>query len=597
MENGKMKKVEFESQIQTHEIILKKYNGLSRVVGYTKLFLILLLGFIMYVTFFNEFRITLIILTGVTTVILIILWIYHSQVIEKVNDTKGIIAINKRHLTRISGDWTSFSDIGMEYINHNHPYSSDLDIVGQKSVFQFLNTTHTWHGRQAFVNALLGSTFSEEELEKRQAAISELSENISFSNTMEHNFSKIGVDATVNILINQLKNQEIFLKSKAIKSLLLHIPIISLLVNIVIFLRTQSYFAIVIVLFLQCLVWVIGILKTQNYLNNIFHLNYKLDEYGKIIAALKTRKFRSEKLNEIKEQLIDSETSATTAIKELDRILSKASVRSNPLVWVIMNALFLFDYQSAIRFEKWKLKYGVASERWFLALAEFESMMSFSHLANVCSTTCLPSIADGKVIEASKLGHPLIPNDKRVNNDVICNNHIFIVSGSNMSGKTTFMRAVGINLVLAQAGSFVCAKSMKFSQLEIMTSMRIADSLNEGLSTFYAELKRIKGIIELARKNSKMLFLIDEIFRGTNSVDRLSGAKTVLTKLEKLGVIGMITTHDLDLCDIASGHLRVKNYSFTETYRNNQIHFDYKVKSGKSTTTNAKYLMQMMDIM
>jgi DNA mismatch repair ATPase MutS len=242
------------------------------------------------------------------------------------------------------------------------------------------------------------------------------------------------------------------------------------------------------------------------------------------------------------------------------------------------------------------VKYSHIAESWFLALGEFESLLCFSNLPNVCGNTCLPDLTTGKIISAKEMGHPLIPNASRVNNDVSCNNNIFIVSGSNMSGKTTFLRTVGINLVLCRAGSFVCSKQMRFSAMEIMTSMRIVDDLNEGVSTFYAELKRIKAIIEFSKQTPDMIFLIDEIFKGTNSVDRLIGAKTVLSKLNEMGAIGIITTHDLDLCDIVSQYPRQKNYSFSEYYHDDEIHFDYKIKPGKSTTTNAKYLMKMIGI-
>jgi len=595
-----MKTAEFEMHVQNNEIILKKYTTLSSIIGYIKLSLVMLLGWLVYLNFFNEIQILLIILTGLLTIILIILWIYHNRVIEKINDTKGIIAINKRHLARISGDWISFADIGAEFINHDHPYSSDLDIVGQKSMFQFLNTTHTWYGRQAFADSLLHPNFSEDELEQRQKAIDELGEDISFSNGMENIFSKIGVHSEMRMLIYKLQNSELFLRNKTIKAFLLYFPIVTSLTSIIIIIllgQTQFYFIVASILFFQCFIWIIGMLKVKKYLQGIFHLNYNLDKYREVIKALAFREFRSDKLKEIKKQLTDSKVSASEAIKELEKIANKASVRHNAIAWFIMNVLLFSDYECAIRFEGWKLKYGVVAEEWFLALAEFESMMSFSHLANVCNATCLPSIVYGKQIEANELGHPLISNDKRISNDVACNNHIFIISGSNMSGKTTFMRTIGINLVLARSGSFVCAKSMNFTQLGIMTSMRIADSLNEGISTFYAELKRIKGIINFAQKNPNMIFLIDEIFRGTNSTDRLNGAKRVLTKLDELKVIGIITTHDLELCNIANDYLRIKNYSFAEKYYNNQIHFDYKMKLGKSTTTNAEYLMEMMDIL
>ena len=165
-----------------------------------------------------------------------------------------------------------------------------------------------------------------------------------------------------------------------------------------------------------------------------------------------------------------------------------------------------------------------------------------------------------------------------------------------MSGKTTYLRTVGINIVLARAGGPVCAKEMVFSDLHIITSMRIADDLNEGVSTFYAELKRIKKILDAAKCNHSTMFLIDEIFRGTNSIDRLEGAKTILTKLNQLNAIGMVTTHDLELCDLQLRISRIQNYSFSEYYENKKICFNYKMQPGKAKTTNAKYLMELIGI-
>ena len=165
-----------------------------------------------------------------------------------------------------------------------------------------------------------------------------------------------------------------------------------------------------------------------------------------------------------------------------------------------------------------------------------------------------------------------------------------------MSGKTTFMRTVGINMVLACAGSYVCAESLLLSRMNIITSMRIRDDLNEGISTFYAELKRIKKIIDQAHKDPQTLFLIAEIFRGTNSVDRLKGAEGVLKELCKSNVSWMITTHDLEVCNLEYENSNIVNYSFNEHYIDGQIYFDYKVKNGRSLTTNAEYLLKKVGI-
>ena len=231
------------------------------------------------------------------------------------------------------------------------------------------------------------------------------------------------------------------------------------------------------------------------------------------------------------------------------------------------------------------------------SLGAFESLISFANLPRVCSNTAIPSCTEEKnYFEAKNLGHPLILNESRVSNDFKSNNNVFIISGSNMSGKTTFMRTIGINLVLAKAGSFVCAEGLKFSNMDIVTSMRIIDDLNEGISTFYAELKRIKMIIDVAHSNENTLFLIDEIFRGTNSVDRLKGAEEVLRELCATKVSGLITTHDLQVCDLESEFSNIINLSFSESFKEDEMYFDYKLKNGKSKTTNAEYLLRKVGI-
>ncbi|MCL2204143.1 MAG: DNA mismatch repair protein MutS [Defluviitaleaceae bacterium] len=593
-----MKENEFSNRVKLHEATLKKHTAISDVVGYGKLFAILVLGLVSYFLFAGNFQMHMVVLGVIIFMANITLWVFHYKLHQKIKFSNSIIAINKRHLDRISGKWSAFSDIGAEFINHEHQYASDLDIVGKKSFFQFLNTTHTWHGRQSFANDLLKPDYTARELTNRQKAIAELSTDIDFSNRMEHGFSEIGLHRSMQKLVDELKDSQIFIKNKILKYLLMYMPLVTFIAvaGIVIFRQENLYVFAVSIIAMQALIWIMGMLKTHKFLSGISRLPYKLSAYSEVIGILKSKDFDSEILNQIQAQLGASEFSAEKAIKDLGKISDKVNVRHNIIIWFVLNVLLLWDIECSIMFEKWKMKYASVAEGWFLALGEFESLLCFSNLPNICSNTCLPSVTNEKEIKAQSLGHPLIPNGARVNNDIVCKDSIFIISGSNMSGKTTFMRTVGINMVLARAGSFVCAKTMAFPLIEIMTSMRVADDLNEGISTFYAELKRIRGIIALAEKEPRMIFLIDEIFRGTNSVDRLSGAKSVLSKLNKIGALGIITTHDLELCEIANQYPRIKNYSFSEEYRNNQIHFDYKIKHGKSTTTNAKYLMKMVGI-
>ncbi|MCL1843455.1 MAG: DNA mismatch repair protein MutS [Defluviitaleaceae bacterium] len=571
---------------------MAKHTRTSDIVGYVKLLDIVVLCVVAYFLVTRGFPVWLVIISSVVLIELIIFFVLHRILFEKIAYSVGIIEINKRHMSRISGEWANFEDTGEEFVNSEHFYSGDLDIVGKKSCFQFLNTTHTWFGRQSFAESILEQKFSAEEIMRRQDAVGELSKNIDFSNNMEFNFAKIGVHASAKKLSDELSNHRIFIKSKTSKFMLMYAPVLTFIIILaaLIYQVKTLYPLVGIIIFVQGMVWAFGA-NSQKYLGSVAGLPYKLSSYVNVIKIIKSQNFVCEKLKQLQSSLL----SADRAFAELNEIADKTNVKHNAPLWYFLNIFLLWDYSCAIALEAWKNKYSAVSGDWFLALGELESLLSFSVFPNVCDNTCRPAISE-KSIVAREIGHPLISNANRVNNDFHNENQIFIISGSNMSGKTTFMRTVGINLVLARAGSFVCAKEMQFFLAEIKTSMRITDDLNEGISTFYAELKRIKGIIELCETEPRTIFLIDEIFRGTNSADRLAGAKAVLAKLQSLGATGLITTHDLELCEISSEYPRIKNFSFRENFRDNKIFFDYKLNPGKSTTTNAKYLMKMVGI-
>jgi len=353
------------------------------------------------------------------------------------------------------------------------------------------------------------------------------------------------------------------------------------------------------------------------YLGVMARLPYKLNKYVKVIDILTSRDFDSARLNNIKSRL----AVASEAIRELEKIDNKLSVRANPMIYFVLGWVLLWDFHCALLLERWRARYSCHASDWFLAIGEFESLMSFSHLPNVCTNVCLPRVVDtSNVLSAQNLGHPLLSCSNRVCNDVAFDNNIFIISGSNMSGKTTFMRTVGVNLLLARLGSFVCAQEMTCSRFDIVTSMRNIDDLNAGVSSFYAELTRVKLVLDTCekhtrllklpearenvsesgassiRKSNSILFLIDEIFKGTNSVDRLAGADAVISKLARVGATGMVSTHDLELCELADMHERIENHSFCEHYQNGRIFFDYKIRKGRSQTTNARFLMEMVGL-
>ena len=252
------------------------------------------------------------------------------------------------------------------------------------------------------------------------------------------------------------------------------------------------------------------------------------------------------------------------------------------------------------RYGKWKENYRDSLESWLKALGNAEALISLSVICHTRKVHCLPEIVDSKqpVFTASDIRHPLLKEPSAVGNDISLTHRIYIITGSNMSGKTTFMRSIGINLALAYAGGFCTASNLQVSLMELCTSIRTEDDVNEGISTFYAELLRIKQMIEASRRQIPMISLIDEIYKGTNSKDRIYAAKETIRNLSKPYAFTLVTTHDFELCDLENDiGTEAKNCYFTEYYEGNRILFDYKLRDGRCTTTNARYLLRMAGIL
>ena len=607
--------------IEEYQSKLSREDSRYQFIGYVKLFLVLLFGICIFFANRNNFSLVYILLLTVVLTTLIIFWIHHLKIKAQMDLSKGILSICNKQIQRMNGEWSTFEDIGQEFVDPHHEYAMDLDIVGPKSLFQYLNTTCTWHGRTALAGDLLYSNYEPSQLLKRQKAVQELSNNTNFSNQLQYRLSKIGLDPSTPKLIECLKDKTPFLKSKELRIIVGILPGFTLLFLLAsfIFQTPVIYWISFGLVVIQMVLWAAFMVKVNHYLQVLSRLPYKLGAYDDVIELILNREhstFSSDKLIEIQEQLQD----ATGEVRALGKIANRVNIKPNPILYFLANILLLWDCQCAFALQKWKEKNALSSEEWFLAIGELESLLSLAQLPNLCAGTCLPTFTkEGRAIQVSQLGHPLLPNESRVCNDFHFKDNIVIISGSNMSGKTTFLRTVGMNMILARAGGFVCAYEMECSLLDVITSMRITDDLNEGVSTFYAELKQVKKVIDSAQENPKMLFLIDEIFRGTNSVDRLLGAKTVIKELATLNSVGLISTHDLELCQLenikreethetmgSSGlpttprnrgkTVSIKNAHFSEHYENNKIHFNYLLKEGISTTSNARFLMEMVGI-
>jgi DNA mismatch repair ATPase MutS len=311
--------------------------------------------------------------------------------------------------------------------------------------------------------------------------------------------------------------------------------------------------------------------------------------------------FSSPLLMEMKEKLSIKylNRKASECISKLDSLIGFINLRYSSIHFPV-NIITLWDLQFYISLEKWKSRAGTHLRDWLIALGKYEELSSLAILLYDNPSWCFANIIDKPYhLKAVETGHPLIHHKERVANDLHLDGagSIMLITGSNMSGKSTMLRTIGINLILSYAGAPVCAKNFECSLMNIYSSMRISDNLEKNISSFYAELIRVKMIIEAAQSGTPMIFFLDEIFRGTNTRDRKTGAITVLKKLSSDGVMGLVSTHDVELAELENDTgLNLKNSYFRETYKDNSIHFDYIMREGISDTSDAIYLMRMIGI-
>lgn len=584
----------FEQIIKREKESIKKETSSFNILGTLRIISFIVIVYFSYKYIKEPIDLYLYLLLLNITVF-IVLVVYHSKVKSRLNYSKDIISINGKYLDRISGDWINFKDIGEEFIDKTHRYSSDLDIVGERSLFQLINLTHTFHGRKILAEDLLNPKYTKEEIESRQEAVIELKSKLGFCQELELKASDNSIKDPQKMLGYFSQRKEAY--SPLMINILRIMPILIILITgAVILLKAQNlYRGVFFLVTFQIIMWLIGMNRNNGILGNIEYLSSSLNNYVDILKLIETEDFQSTLLKSKREKLF-SDDESIEGIKKLQSITQRISIRSNGLLYIVFNILFLWDYQNAISLEVWKKRFGNNVEAWLYSIGEIESLMSLTVPLQIEDNLSFPIVDNTSFkIDAKGIGHPLIKKDERIYNDIVIDDKILIITGSNMSGKTTFLRTLGINMVLTNAGSASFSSKLSLPIMDIYTSMRITDDLKNKISTFYGELLRIKDILDYSKISKNTFFLIDEIFRGTNSKDRIYGAKNVLRNLNNSGLMGAITTHDLELCALDT-HKRIVNYNFSEDYIDGKINFDYKIKKGKSTSTNAKHLMELVGI-
>jgi len=518
---------------------------------------------------------------------------------HKMDHTKILIQINEDELKCLVGNYYDFPD-GAQHIPKDHPYSNDLDIFGRASLFQYINRTTSEPGSSRLAG-FLKSPSAPELILPRQNAIKDLSKKTAWRQDLQSFGRKKPLTFSTQYRLNEwMKEPAVFLNFKPWQWLRYILPVIILtVVTLYIFdVVGNTIFYLTLLIFAVISYQVNKIIAPLH--EKLSKIAGELNTLSESIAHIEKEKFESPLLKELQAAITQKNGKASKQISRIKKILDKLDLRYNLVISAPLNILLLWNLQQVLDLEKWKSEQENNIGQWFETLADFEALSSLGTLFFNQPEWIFPTIVPGYfLIEGKEIGHPLIPLIKRVNNDINIpdNAELMLVTGSNMAGKSTYLRSIGINVVLAMAGAPVCATEFKVSHVQIISSMRITDNLEESTSTFYAELKKLKTIIEKVNAGEKVFILLDEILRGTNSLDRHTGSKALIKQLIKHKAAAIIATHDLELADLKKEYPEnILNYHFDVQVSNEELYFDYRLKPGVCNSLNASILMKKIGI-
>ncbi len=521
----------------------------------------------------------------------------HLKLRKHIADLKNYIHINQNEQLYLNGDLSAF-DGGPEWVKGEHLFSNDLDLFGNHSLFQHINRTVTLGGKMKLADELVGE--KSENTPAKQEAVKELTPDVDW----RQGFMVAANDIEENpylkpTLENWLSKKSA--KSKIAKPWLLY-PLavigLGLLINWLIAPTLQHFnwfsYAFGLNLFLVFSQYKF-IKKEYDKLNKI---SKSLTLYSQLLQHIENREFKSAELQKLKQRLESSSEKASAVLGQLSKLLDGFDQMSNVVALIFTNGLYHYHLHVLNGLYNWKKSHGNAIYEWLDAVAEFDQLVSKANYAYNHPDFTYPTVSSEKGFSAKELGHPMIDSAKRVNNDLDFEDFRYaVLTGSNMSGKSTFLRSIGVNLVLMKAGLPVCASQMSAYPFTLLSSMKVVDSLDKDESYFQAEVIRLKRIQNVLNEGHPCLVLLDEILRGTNSEDKRNGTRLYMEKIAGNNAIGVIATHDIDIADLAQKQSGVfKALYFESKVKDGELLFDYKLREGICTTPNATDLMRAQGI-
>ena len=559
---------------------------ISRLLVFTSTALLI------YVTFYQKKPPFFIILLGFLVFIFLI--VKHQALKEKRGILLSKISTNNLEITVMNGCFTNLPD-GSEFADPLHFYSQDIDLFGKGSFFQYLNRTVTHHGKATLANILCSNTITH--VEEKQHALQELSKKVLW----RHHFSALANSvANTNTQTTQIISWITKYTNKIPPFLTYFTPLfsaISIGIITLLILKIIPFVVFTLWFFIGLIITGIYLKKTSSIYTSAGNAKAIFKQYYLLLEHIENEKFESEILVEKQQNIAVKNEKASSIFKKFSRILDAFDQRNNIVIAVVGNALFLWDIVNAGKAEKWISNYKQVVQQWFDVVAFFDANNSLGNFVFNHPNYAFPSIQKNENgINAQSLGHPLLNSTKRIDNDfLIGKDQFFIITGANMAGKSTFLRTVSLSIIMANCGLPVCAESYSYTPIKLITSMRTSDSLSDDESYFYSELKRLKFIVD-AIKTDTYFIILDEILKGTNSKDKAVGSKQFVEKLTLSKSTGIIATHDISLCELAEKHLQILNYYFDAEIVNDELFFDYTLKTGICKNMNASFLLKKMEI-
>lgn len=554
------------------------------------------------ILFFLENKSALGILSAFLTVILFMFLLkLFSLHTDKKEFAGNLAVINSKEVASLEGDHSGFVP-GNQYADHSHDFSYDVDLFGDDSLFQYMNRTVTGYGRDIFAGWLADPYPLASELRERQEIVRELALKVRWRHEFMASGMKVPLERDrIEGLIRWLREEPFIGSSSAKRILIFILPAIAL-ITLALVISGFLHYSIFIISILLNLGHVGSGLKTTNRIHNAVSGKYGyLSSMKRLLHSFADEPFASARLNMIKEEVAGKGVSAAHSVKKLGRLIQSFDSRLNLVVGFGLNALLLWDYHCIRRLEKWKAENKNLFPSWLEALGVIDAYSSIGNYAFNNPGFAYPSLSEKEIVfYAGEMGHPLIDEKKRVCNDFTLSKRgsICIITGANMAGKSTFLRTVAVNYILAMTGAPVCAREMIFQPVKLFTSMRTTDSLAGNESYFYAELKRLRSLKQKVSHNEPVLFILDEILKGTNSADKTMGSRLFIKKLIPLSGTGLIATHDTSLGELEQEHPgNVFNMCFEIEIDGEAILFDYKLRRGITKKMNAALLMRQMGIL